>query len=403
MNPFTQPNSFSYFQIRREHLRPDDTCTIDETKLVEIISQIPQNPQNITILGKYFNEHDIGTSLPIIHSLVESLIASNDLSFEIHVDLYQLFHIIDKKEIGLILFNEGLHTRLVSLFPSFASMILYRQMVRSSEEAANFLLTHTQFLTLFQDPKIYSETNQYLVLYLDLLSAFDDYFDLYNDIFPIISVFIQCIFQTSSHVLLYYFLMTLSRFGYSYQISNEFVSHPSFHIFLYNIKESQNGRLLTDLFYLIQIMFSTSPYNIIIENGERIHSSAKLMQTTSIIVKNEIIITCLAYLNPESPDLIIEYALKALNPFFLKETIEIMKEHQVYEKLVQILSDEPQFSTKGIAFQCLINLFTSADPDFSKQMIFMKEAEKRNFLKKKLSIIISRVYNFFVFIHLRIY
>ncbi len=362
------PSPKSYIQTRAQNSLPMvGIQSFEENQLLTLFTTMFDNPENLQTLISYY--HKFTNSPSLVEQLVQHTIESDNLSFDVQKQIYILYKIIDNQEFGFFLFQHGIHEQIADLFPRFSTILLFRFMVRSTKEAASFVLQNTNFLEIFQNSQMFLQSNAYLVIFLDLLSSFADYFDLYSELFPIFPFYIQGMFSTTSISLLDIYIERFSKFCYSFQIPKLFILHHLFTPFLHIVRDSQNPHLISDLFYLFQIIFTDTPYNILIENGKRVHSSSKMMSILPADLKNDIIETILFFINPECDIILVEYALKALNPFITQETMKLMIDNEIYQKITNILQTEVAFSAKAAALLCIFSFFIFSDNEFSLLII----------------------------------
>ena len=340
---------------------------LTEDQLETIFSSLDRQ-ENIDFLSRYFSIYQFKKSPKNVDLLIQSLLKADEIP-NIQPGLYFLCSIIEDSELGMMLVNKNIHQQIVERFPSFSTLVLFKQMILVSYEVGVFLLDNTPFLEIMQNDEIFSDSQgTQLIYFLNLLSSFRDHFDLYERLLPIFPYFINSIFHTEVFNSLMLKLQILSYFCFSYKISLIFVSSPLFLNFLSRIS-SIGVQIVDMLFYLVQMMFSQSRYNIVYIDGKRVHSSDILMEKTDKNVKDAIINFSLHFLNEASNNKTIEYSLKALNPFILEENIPYLNENGVYDKLMNILMSEISFDTKIPAFHCLMQLFINSDNDFSLFMI----------------------------------
>ena len=117
------------------------------------------------------------------------------------------------------------------------------------------------------------------------------------------------------------------------------------------------------------MMFTKNKYNIIIEEGNRIHSSDKLLKSMHLELKTTILRICIEFITQEIDLITLEYCLKAINPLILPETFQYLQQTPLYQILKEIISSQMIFSVKASALNCLMNLFINSDSNFSISMI----------------------------------
>ena len=361
--------SFQYSEIRESRKHDQENDDLTDPQIIEYISKFNEDPKFIDFLSEYYNQHSFTNSNLIITHLVQYALQSDNYDIHIQTLLFTLFKTISNRDFGLKLIEKDLHKIVCEAFPSFSSLLLLREMIKSSLNIGEFVIQNTNFVEFFQNYELFSEKNPFAILCIDFLASFADHFDLYTPLFPIFPYYIHAMFTTSNILLLYNQIQNFSKFCYSFEITNAFINDQFFFDFMQRIIATKDALLIQYLFYIFQMMFTKNKYNILIEDDTKIHASDKLLASISLQLKLNIINLLIQFVNPEIDAITLEYSLKAINSLILPQTFSSIQQTNLYQSLKEIIVSDIIFSVKSSALRCLISMFLISDASFSLTMI----------------------------------